>query len=107
MNKKLLFLLPLFSLFIMGSTVKQEDITVTVGTVDAPVYNMEVDDNHNYLVTESEFLVQKEHDKRKYQYAIKHKINLLEIWYRDYDNIDTILQNIINNLENSVETTAS
>lgn len=42
MNKKILFLLPIFSLFIMGNTIKEESISVTVGEVDAPVYNMQV-----------------------------------------------------------------
>jgi hypothetical protein len=70
-------------------------------------YQGEFHDGTAWQQTESEFLVQKEHDKRKSQYAVKHNINLLEIWYWDYDDIDTILQNTINNLENSVETTAS
>lgn len=42
MNKKILFLLPIFSLFILGNTIKEESISITVGEVDAPVYNMEV-----------------------------------------------------------------
>lgn len=38
---------------------------------------------------------QKEHDKRKKQYAKSNNINLLEIWYYDFDNIDSILRNIL------------
>jgi len=54
MNKKILFLLPIFSLFIMGNTIKQEDISVTVGTVDAPVYNMEITwDNMEFTYSET------------------------------------------------------
>lgn len=32
-----------------------------------------------------------EHDNRKKEYATKKHINLLEIWYDDFDNIDCIL----------------
>lgn len=35
--------------------------------------------------------IQKEHDKRKKHYANTHNIKLLEIWYWDYNNIETIL----------------
>jgi len=35
--------------------------------------------------------VQKEHDKRKKDYAINHNIKLIEIWYWDFDNIESIL----------------
>jgi hypothetical protein len=34
---------------------------------------------------------QQEHDRRKREYAQKHNIKLLEIWYWDFDNIETIL----------------
>lgn len=36
--------------------------------------------------------IQQEHDKRKREYAKIHNINLLEIPYWDFDNIETILQ---------------
>ena len=46
-------------------------------------------------ITENEakkcFIRQKEHDKRKREYAKEHNIKLLEIWYWDYDNIEEIL----------------
>ena len=45
--------------------------------------------------TESEFLIQKEHDKRKAVYAKLHDIQLLEIWYQDYNNIEKILSTFI------------
>ena len=38
------------------------------------------------------FKRQKEHDRRKREYAKKHKIKLLEIWYWEYDNIENILK---------------
>lgn len=41
--------------------------------------------------TEEEFEIQKEHDIRKREYAVAHGIELLEIWYWDYDNIENIL----------------
>lgn len=37
------------------------------------------------------FKKQQEHDKRKKEYAINNNIDLLEIWYYDYDNIENIL----------------
>ena len=42
--------------------------------------------------TNEEFKVQQEHDKRKREYAKSHNIELLEIWYYDYNNIEEILQ---------------
>lgn len=41
---------------------------------------------------EENFKVQVEHDRRKKQYAKNHDIELLEIWYWDYDNIEKILK---------------
>jgi len=38
-----------------------------------------------------DFEKQQEHDRRKKEYAQKHNINLLEIWYCDFDNIESIL----------------
>lgn len=34
---------------------------------------------------------QQEHDRRKREYAKSHNIELLEIWYWDFDNIEEIL----------------
>lgn len=39
---------------------------------------------------------QQEHDRRKREYAENHNIKLLEIWYWDFDNIETILKNCLN-----------
>ena len=39
-----------------------------------------------------EFLKQQEHDKRKREYASNNSIQLLEIWYYDYDNIAEIIK---------------
>lgn len=39
---------------------------------------------------------QQEHDRRKREYAKQHNINLLEIWYWDFDRIEEILTNYLN-----------
>ena len=41
---------------------------------------------------EEQFLIQQEHDRRKRDYAKEHNIELLEIWYWDFDNIEQILE---------------
>lgn len=69
-------------------------------------YQGEFHDGTAWQQTEIDLLRQQEHDKRKMMYAQKHGINLLEIWYWDYDNIESILNKTLNNLENSVEITA-
>lgn len=38
------------------------------------------------------FVIQQEHDKRKREYAEQNNIKLLEIWYYDFDNIESILK---------------
>lgn len=40
-----------------------------------------------------QFKVQQEHDKRKREYADKHSIELFEIWYYDFSNIESMLNN--------------
>lgn len=44
----------------------------------------------------NQFEIQQEHDKRKREYAYKHNIDLLEIWYCDYENIKQILYEKLN-----------
>jgi len=44
-----------------------------------------------------DFKKQLEHDQRKCIYALNNNINLLIIWYWDFDNIEKILLNILNN----------
>ena len=48
-----------------------------------------------YEQTEEEFNIQKEHDKRKREYARNNGINLLEIWYWDMKNIENIIKNYL------------
>jgi len=43
--------------------------------------------------SKKDFEKQLEHDKRKKEYTQKHNINLLEIWYWDFDNVEEILEN--------------
>jgi hypothetical protein len=68
-------------------------------------YQGEFHDGTAWQQTEIDFLRQQEHDRRKKEYAKDHNINLLEIWYWNYDNIEQILNETLNNLENSVEIT--
>ena len=50
-----------------------------------------------------DFLKQLEHDKRKREYAQIHNINLLEIWYYDFDRIEEILSKKLNfNIEKNI-----
>lgn len=76
-----------------------------------PEYNLLIEYQGNFhdgtarIQTEEQFEIQQEHDKRKREYAQLHNINLLEIWYYDIDNIESILLQTINNLKlESVET---
>jgi very-short-patch-repair endonuclease len=45
----------------------------------------------DYFGGEEQFVIQQEHDKRKKDYAKEHNIELLEIWYWDYKNINNII----------------
>ena len=44
------------------------------------------------IQTETELQIQQEHDNRKREYTQSHNINLLEIWYWDFDKIEDILK---------------
>ena len=57
----------------------------------------------DYFGGESRFNIQIENDKAKKDFAIQNNIELLEIWYYDYDNIEQILKEKlnINNIEKS------
>lgn len=63
-----------------------------------PQYNLLIEyqgEQHEHAVDlfggEDQFRVQQEHDRRKRDYAIEHHIDLLEIWYYDFKNIEFIL----------------
>lgn len=49
---------------------------------------------------------QQKNDLRKKNYAMINNINFLEIWYYNFNCLENILQNYINNLKNPVTTTA-
>ena len=46
-----------------------------------------------YFGGKEKFEIQQEYDKRKRNYAKEHNIDLIEIWYYDYNNIAQILNN--------------
>lgn len=48
-------------------------------------------DGKGDIEAEHRFEIQKEHDKRKREYAKLHNINLIEIWYYDFKNINSVL----------------
>ncbi len=51
---------------------------------------------HGFHKSKKDFQKQQEHDRRKKEYAQKHNIRLLEIWYYDFDNIEAILKRELN-----------
>lgn len=55
-------------------------------------YQGEFHDGKAKLSSNKKLIKQKEHDKRKKQYAIDNNIELLEIWYWDFDDIENILK---------------
>lgn len=59
-------------------------------------YQGEFHDGSVFNQTEEQFKIQQEHDRRKKEYALKNNINLLEIWYYDFDNIEEILNKELN-----------
>ena len=59
-------------------------------------YQGEFHDGTAKLQTKEEFEYQQEHDRRKKVYAQNNNINLLEIWYWDYDRIEEILDKELN-----------
>lgn len=54
-------------------------------------YQGEFHDGSAYKMFPERFKKQQEHDRRKREYAKSHNIELLEIWYWDFDNIEEIL----------------
>lgn len=67
-----------------------------------PDYNLLIEYQGEYhdgtvsYQTIEDFKIQQEHDKRKREYAQSHGIQLLEIWYWDFDNIENILYETLN-----------
>lgn len=68
-----------------------------------PKYNLLIEyqgEQHEHPVKhfggKEQFKKQQEHDNRKREYAKNHDIDLLEIWYWDFNNIDKILNEKLN-----------
>lgn len=59
-------------------------------------YQGEFHDGSAAYQTDEEFEYQKEHDRRKSEYAKSHNIELFEIWYQNFDNIEQILSEKLN-----------
>ena len=60
-------------------------------------YQGEFHDGTAYQQTTEQFEYQKEHDRRKKEYAKSNGYNFLEIWYWDFDKIEEILEIHLNN----------
>lgn len=66
-----------------------------------PKYNLLIEYQGNYHdgtagnQSKKELEIQQEHDRRKRLYARKNNIQLLEIWYWDFENIENILEMIL------------
>lgn len=77
-----------------------------------PDYNLLIEyqgQYHDHSVefqTDDAYNTQREHDKRKREYANNNHINLLEIWYYDFNNIERIIVDYLKNL-NPVTTTVA
>lgn len=61
-------------------------------------YQGEFHDGSNGYYTRKNLKRQKEHDKRKRKYAEDNNINFLEIWYYNFNNIESILDSKINKI---------
>lgn len=59
-------------------------------------YQGEFHDGKARIQSKKKYQIQQEHDMRKRKYAKKHNIQLLEIWYWDYENIEEILKKELN-----------
>jgi ferredoxin len=60
-------------------------------------YQGQFHDGSSGEYTQEKLEYQQEHDRRKKVYAEKNNITLLEIWYWDFDNVDSILNKLIHN----------
>jgi len=69
-------------------------------------YQGQFHDGSAHIQSETEYLIQTKHDKRKLEYAIDHNIKLLQIWYYDFNNIEKILEKNIAITKSPSTTTA-
>jgi hypothetical protein len=63
-------------------------------------YQGEFHDGTAYQQSKEDYEIQREHDRRKREYAKLNNINLLEIWYWDFDNVEKILNETL--IENRI-----
>lgn len=70
-------------------------------------YQGQFHDHSTNIQTEEAYKVQLINDSIKKKYAEDHKYNLLEIWYNDFNSIEYIINNYINNLKYPVTTTVA
>ena len=63
------------------------------------------DGSTSIVLKEKYFDKQQKNDKLKRDYADNNNYNLLEIWYYDFDNVESIIDKFIYNLKNPVTTT--
>jgi hypothetical protein len=78
-----------------------------------PEYNLLIeyqgqfhDGNTSMVIKEKYFDKQQKNDKLKKDYAKNNGHNFLEIWYYDFNNVESIIDKFIYNLKNPVTTTA-
>ena len=66
-------------------------------------YQGEFHDGGGHAYTKLNIARQREHDRRKKQYAKDNGIELLEIWYWDFDNVEKILNEYFAGLVNGIQ----
>jgi len=66
-------------------------------------YQGEFHDGSGHSYTELNIVRQREHDRRKKQYAKDNGIILLEIWYYDFNNVDEILAKYFTGISNGMQ----
>jgi hypothetical protein len=62
-------------------------------------YQGEFHDGSGGEYTNAKLEYQKEHDKRKKEYAKQNRIELLEVWYWDFNNVGEILNKALGGVE--------
>jgi len=93
-----------------GSAQKQFEVLLGIGRKNLsydfylPKYNFLIEyqgEQHEKYIpwfhkSKKDFEKQQEHDKRKREYAKNNNINLLEIWYWNFDKIEEIIDEYLN-----------
>lgn len=66
-------------------------------------YQGEFHDGTAKIMSDEDFKIRQEYDNRKRNYAENHNVNLLEIWYWDFENINTILSDSLSSTNKCTE----